>query len=128
MKTSWEIIQQIYGIINVPAVNDAISGHIYAGQKPLNSEGQDISIAVTTNPEGFVQKPVANVNIYSPNINNRPDYLTLNNIGKTVMETLFQHRDNQGDLTFEVVDQDIMRDPDQPQMSFFNIRMNIQVL
>lgn len=128
MKTDWDIIQDFYDIINVSEVNSAISGKIYSGQKPLNREDQDININVTTNKEGFIQKPVVNINAYALNVNNRPDYETLNSIGKTLINRLFEYRENQGNIDFEIVDQAIMPDPEQPQMSFFNIRMNVFTL
>ena len=44
MKTSFDVIDILFPIINTASVTSLIDGNVYRNRKPLNSEAQDIVI------------------------------------------------------------------------------------
>ncbi len=69
LKDSFDMDSILYRILNESSVKGMISGDIYAGERPLNSEKEDIAINVLTiTQDSTPQTGVSNVNIFVPDI------------------------------------------------------------
>lgn len=66
MKSTIEVRTEIYKLLNVPRIKDMISGGVYNGFRPHNSNKEDIVVNVISLGRGTLQDGVANVNIYVP--------------------------------------------------------------
>lgn len=64
MKTSLDQDTEIFKLLNVPAVTSVITGGIYKGRRPADSELEDILINTIFTGDGTRQQGVSNVNIY----------------------------------------------------------------
>lgn len=68
MKTTATQDQILFDLINASALKTAIGGGLYKGERPLNSQAEDVVISSMLVGEGTLQSGVANVNIYVPKI------------------------------------------------------------
>ncbi len=70
MKTSFELEQTLFGILNVATIKNAISGGIYLGDtRPADSENEDITInTITISTDTCPQTATSNINIHVPDI------------------------------------------------------------
>jgi hypothetical protein len=66
MKQTFDTDAYLYGILkNTTAITSAITGSVYAGQRPLNSELEDITInTIALTQEFEPQLGTSNVNIH----------------------------------------------------------------
>ena len=65
MKQTFDTDSILYGILNVTAVTSSISGGIFAGERPDNSELEDITInTIDLTQESEPQLGTSNVNIH----------------------------------------------------------------
>jgi len=69
MKTTADQDDILFELINGSVLKTAINGGIYKGERPLNSNLEDIVISSTVISDGTLQLGVANVNIYVPKQN-----------------------------------------------------------
>lgn len=97
MKTSLDQDTEIYKLLNVPAITSVITGGIYKGRRPADSELEDIVINTITTGDGTRQFGVSNVNIYVKDIQatiagrqqflmNTARLITLTNVVKPFLE------------------------------------------
>lgn len=92
------MIMDVYGLLNVDAVKNIITGNLYPLERPQNSLDQDIAINALPITNDQQQKGVVNVNIHCQNLlnvvfkgkadNTQPDLQTLNAISKVVLSIL----------------------------------------
>ncbi|CAG5072871.1 hypothetical protein DYBT9623_04411 [Dyadobacter sp. CECT 9623] len=68
MKTALDQDTEIFRLLNVPDITSVITGGIYKGRRPSDSELEDIVINTITTGEGTRQFGVSNVNIYVKDI------------------------------------------------------------
>lgn len=69
IHTDIDIKDELYAWIKASALASAISGSVYKDLRPLNSEKEDITIAVLARDAGSqIQEATVNVNIYVPDI------------------------------------------------------------
>lgn len=68
MKTTADQDSILYALINGSALKTFIRGGIYKGERPLDSQAEDIVISSMMIGEGTLQAGVANVNVYIPKI------------------------------------------------------------
>jgi len=70
MKTSFELERTLYGVLNVSAIKNAISGGIYLGDtRPVDSDNEDITInTITVSTDTCPQTATSNVNIHVPDV------------------------------------------------------------
>lgn len=64
MNTTLDQDDEIYKLLNVSLITSVISGGVYKGKRPNNSELEDITINSLTLGDGTRQFGVANVNIH----------------------------------------------------------------
>lgn len=64
MKTTFDILDIFYPLLNQSALKTAITGGVYKSERPLNSELEDVVIGTLPITTGTVQICVVNVNIH----------------------------------------------------------------
>ena len=65
IKTDIDIKDALYAWVSSSQLSTAISGQVYNDQRPLNSEVEDIVIAIIGRDAGTqIQEAIANINIY----------------------------------------------------------------
>ncbi len=130
MKTDNEILTLFFQLLNVASVTSGITGGIYKGEKPLNSELEDIVINIIYNKtvnRNHLQTGVVNINIFSKEtqLHTRPavrlDELT--NLVLTALNLLYNEGVT-GQLSYYLDSQKVFRDNDNTQLFYSNIRLD----
>lgn len=130
MKTSLNMIQDAFSVLNVTDVTDNISGNLYKLIRPKNSIVEDVVInALPITAEQF-QNGVFNVNIHVPNLNPKiagvlddtiPDIPRMEAIADIIVKLLLQH--DGYDFSFSIGNGGVpIRDTDLNW--YFNLRVN----
>ena len=130
MKTTFDISDILYPIINVTSVTSTIDGRVYRDKKPLNSELQDIVIIPLTNYNGdeIIQLPVYMVNCFCKNFDNGlPNITKLKTITDAVIKVIEDYSATSNYYVFEITNQTLMQDTDQISMSYVNLRINCYI-
>lgn len=68
MKSSFEIQNILYRLLNVASITNAIDGEIHKGHVPAGSQKQDVEINVLANENKYLQTGFINVNFYCKQI------------------------------------------------------------
>ena len=127
MKTTIDINDILYPIINVASVKATIDGGVYRNKKPLNSELRDIVIIPLSN---YVGEEVMNeatfmVNCFCKNFNNgTPDITKLRATINAVVAVIEAYNNTSNYYVFEITNQILLQDVDQLSMSYANLRIN----
>ena len=127
MKTTIDINDILYPIINVASVKNTIDGKVYRNKKPLNSELQDVIILPLSN---YVGEEVMNeatfmVNCFCKNFTNgTPDITKLRAVVNAVAAVIEAYNNTSNYYVFSITNQILLQDTDQISMSYINIRLN----
>ena len=130
MKTTIDILDILYPIINVASVKATIDGGVYRVKKPLNSELQDIVILPLSNYNGeeIINEAVFMVNCYCKNFTNgTPDITSLRAIINAVIAVIEAYTASSKYYVFKISNQILLQDIDQISMSYVNIRINCYI-
>lgn len=120
-----------YKILNVTELTNIISGGIYRGEKPKNSELEDVvinSLPLASGKTKEVQNGIININCYSKNINGVANIQRLELISNKVIELLDNFSQGETPLNFEIIETHTLKELQQNSMSFVNIKINIHYL
>jgi len=127
MKTTFDINDILYPMLNTSLVLDELDGRVYRNKKPLNSELQDIVIIPLSNYNGdeIINDATFMVNCYCKNFNNgTPDIAKLKLIAKAVIAEIEKYNNTSNYYIFDIVNQILLNDVDQKSMSYINLRLN----
>ena len=127
MKTTIDINDILYPIINVASVKATIDGGVYRVKKPLNSEAQDIVILPLSNYVGdeIINEAVFMVNCFCKNFTNgTPDITKLRATIDEVVAVIEAYSNASNYYVFKISNQILLQDIDQISMSYVNIRIN----
>ena len=127
MKTTIDISDILYPIINVASVNNTIDGKVYRNKKPLNSELQDIVIIPLSNYVGdeIINNATFMVNCYCKNfVNGTPDITKIRIIIDAVIAVIEAYNNTSHYYIFDITNQILLQDTDQISMSYVNLRLN----
>jgi hypothetical protein len=127
MKTTFDINDILYPIINVASVKATIDGKVYRNKKPLNSELQDIVIIPLSNYNGdeIINDAVFMVNCFCKNFNNgTPDIEKLRATINAVIAVIEAYNASNNYYIFSITNQILLQDTDQISMSYVNLRIN----
>lgn len=130
MKTTFDVVELLYGILNVSAVTSIIDGSIYQFKKPLNSEMQDIVILSLPINDEDTQKMTAVINAFCVNFPEVgvQDITKLKSIAETIITTLESYVKTVGTFFhYEIVSQNVMNDYDNKKMSYVSIRLSCYI-
>lgn len=127
MKTTFDINDILFPIINVDSVQATIDGRVYRNKKPLNSELQDIIIIPLANYNGdeIINDATFMVNCYCKNFNNgTPNITKLRTITKAIIDVIEAYNNTSNYYIFDITNQILLQDTDQVSMSYTNLRIN----
>jgi len=127
MKTTFDISDILFPVINVLSVQAIIDGKVYRNKKPLNSELQDIVIIPLSNYNGdeIINDATFMVNCYCKNFNNgTPDVAKLRAIANAVIAVIEAYNASNNYYVFSITNQILLQDTDQISMSYVNLRIN----
>ena len=127
MKTTIDINDILYPIINVASIKATIDGGVYRNKKPLNSELRDIVIIPLSNYVGdeVINEAVFMVNCFCKNFTNgTPDITKLRATINAVVAVVEAYNALNNYYVFEITNQILLQDVDQTSMSYINLRLN----
>ena len=127
MKTTIDINDILYPIINVASVKATIDGGVYRNKKPLNSELRDVVIIPLSNYVGeeIMNDATVIVNCFCKNFTNgTPDITKLRAIINAVVAVIEAYNNTSNYYVFEITNQILLQDVDQISMSYANLRIN----
>ena len=134
LKTSFEILNLIFPILNVANVTSLISGEVYRTRRPVNSDSQDITIQVLSIVEtnDVVQEAIVNINIFIKNIRSDdyaglPDETKLKTVADAVIIELDGYSDTSTYFNFDIIWMNSLPDEDNKKDSYYNIRLNCRI-
>jgi len=130
MKTTFDISDILYPIINVTSVTSTIDGRVYRDKKPLNSELQDIIVIPLSNFNGdeIIQDATFMVNCFCKNFDNGlPNITKLKTITDAVIKVIEDYSATSNYYVFDITNQTVMQDTDQISMSYVNLRINCYI-
>ena len=130
MKTTLDIIDLNYAVLNVPAVTAQLTGGVYKNTRPVSSDKTDVVIGCLPVSNDQLQRAVANVNIHVPNLvinqgnytdYTQPDFAALRSLAALVTGVL-------NDVStpthwFAVQQQNHFSEPERKE-HYVNIRVN----
>jgi len=128
VKSSFDILSALYQVLNVPAVNDIISGKVYIGDVPDDEQKESISIKTLNNPNRYHQVGYVNLNIHVKEVSSgRADLAKFNQIVKAVIPLVKDVTHN--GYSFQIDDdKGVFRDEEKDSMYFYNLKLNFQTL
>jgi len=127
MKTTFDINDILFPVINVASVQATIDGRVYRNKKPLNSELQDIVIIPLSNYNGdeIINDATFMINCYTKNFNNgTPNITKLKAIAEAVIAVIEAYNSTPNYYVFNITNQILIQDVDQVSMSYVNLRIN----
>lgn len=132
MKTAFDVVDLIIPIINVSGVTGTIDGDIYRSKMPRDSK--DMNIVVIALPvrgghpdDDDLASGTVMINIHCKNHekNGVPNTTAFRATVAAIITALEAYADTETYFTFSVIGvSDPMGYPEQPDMSFVNIRLN----
>ncbi len=128
MKTTIDIVDRLIPIINVASVTSLINGGVYAFQRPLNSELEDIIInSLPISSDDVIQNGIANINCFCQNFSNKtPNVDKLNSFAKAVLSVLESFAAINEYFSFDVVWNTILAESESECYANIRIRYYIQ--
>ena len=127
MKTTIDINDILYPIINVASVKATIDGGVYRNKKPLNSELQDIIIIPLSNYVGdeIMNEATCMINCFCKNFTNgTPDITKLRATINAVVAVIEAYNNTSNYYVFTITNQILLQDTEQISMSYINLRLN----
>jgi len=127
MKTTIDILDILYPIINIASIKATIDGRIYRNKKPLNSELQDIVILPLSNYTGdeIINDATIMINCFCKNFDNgTPDITKLRATINAVVAVIEAYNSTSNYYIFAITNQILLQDIDQATMSYINLRIN----
>lgn len=86
MKLPTEIVSNIYKIFKEKGVQNQINGDVYlSGNRPLNSDKNDIVLGILSVPDRPLNNTLVLVNIFVKNSNSKPHYAELDRVTKLLI-------------------------------------------
>ena len=110
MKTPVKLTQDVFSMIDVPAVKNSISGSVYPGKRPDGSRKEDVVVNCLPVTGDQLQKGVVNVNIHVPNLqitisgqadNSQPDLKRIQEIFEVIEPIIDDAIKNDTDISIQ---------------------------
>ena len=128
MKSSFDILDALYALIDIPSVRDVITGKIYSGDMPDISQEENITIKTLNNPNRYLQVGFINLNIYCKEISSgRPNMARLKELINIIIPLVEDVKT--GPYTFQIDDdKGIFKDQELDSMYFYNLKIKFQTI
>ena len=127
MKTSFDVMNKLFPILNVTTVTSVINGRVCRYRKPDNSRLQDVVILPLSNPNAkaeLVQSGTVIVNAFCENHDNGlPNETKLKAIADAIVSVIEAHNATSEYLDLEIINETVFQDLDDPGMSYSSFRV-----
>lgn len=131
MKSTFDVLDIIYPIINVSGVKATLDGKVYRNSRPLNLVTRDITIAALTIAGGQdidLQECVIIINCFAKDLApGIPDDKNLDAMTSAVISAIESYTDTTVYFNPEINSQGVMADIDQAGISYSSIRVNCTI-
>ncbi len=126
MLTDWNVVDNLYTILNTTEINSAIDGRIYKYVRPLTSDKTDIVINTLPIQEPEPQRCLANINIYKKLIESTGtlNSIDLDKIARLIIDEL-ENIETNNLFQIDIVSVNTMIDLDRKDTSLKNIRIEL---
>lgn len=134
MKSTFDIMDLVFKVVNVSAVTTTLDGRVYRTSRPLESVVRDIvvlALPISGGADVDLQGCVMIVNCYAKDLApGRPDEAHLKPTTAAVIAAIEGYTATSKYLDLEPTSQGVMADMDQSGISYSSIRANctIQVM
>ena len=128
MKSSFEILDALYTLIDVPIIKDEISGKIYLGSVPDGNLEENITINTLNNPNRYLQEGFINLNLHLKEIiSGRPNLKKFRNLINIIIPLVDDVKT--GAFTFQIDDdKGIFKNKELDSMYFYNLKLKFQTI
>ncbi|MEE9408269.1 MAG: hypothetical protein V3V28_09360 [Polaribacter sp.] len=128
MRSSFDILDALYELINKPVVTDVISGKIYSGNIPDKDQNENITIKTLNNPNRYLQVGYINLNIHIKEIQSgRPNLARFKEILNIIIPLVDDVKT--GTFTFQIDDdKGVFKNQELDSMYFYNLKLKFQTI
>lgn len=131
MKTTFDILDAVFVIVNVSAVKTTLDGRVYRTSRPINLITRDIvvlALPIAGGSDVDVQGCTVVINCFAKDIApGIPDDTNLNTMTAAVLTVLEAYASSTSYLHLEINSQGVMADIDQAGISYSSIRVNCSI-
>ncbi len=131
-KTIFNILDKVYLVLNVDAVNDLLDGRIYRFKKPVNDVKKNVVLSplpIRDRINVDLQDGILFINVYAQNLENgTPDEATLNSITEAIIPLIEAAWSGSLEyFNFKIIEQSLFDDTDGSgrntnQLSYVSLR------
>ena len=128
MKTSFDILDALYELINKPIVTDVILGKIYSGNIPNGDQNENITIKTLNNPNQYLQVGYINLNIHIKEIKSgRPNLARFKEILNIIIPLVDDVKIRT--FTFQIDDdKGVFKNQELDSMYLYNLKLKFQTI
>jgi len=128
MKSSFDILDALYSLIDVSGVTNVISGDIYSTSIPDKDQRENITIKTLNNPNQYLQQGYINLNIHVPEVESgRPNLLRMKQILNIILPLVDDVKT--GTFTFQIDDdKGVFKNQELDSMYFYNLKLKFQTI
>ena len=131
MKTTFDVLDVIFKVVNVTAVKTTLTGKVYRNARPVDSVTRDIvvvALPISGGKDIDVQLCTVIVNCFAKDLApGRPDDTNLDTMTAAVIAVLEAYASTTSYMDLEINSQGVMEDIDQAGISYSSIRVNCTI-
>jgi hypothetical protein len=131
VKTTFDILDVLFPVINVTAVKGTLTGKVYRNARPVDSVLRDITVGALPIAGGTdidLQSCTIIINCFAKDLEDgRPDDTNLDAMTAAVLTVLEAYASSTSYLHLEINSQGVMADIDQAGISYSSIRVNCTI-
>ncbi len=131
MKSTFDVLDVLFPIINVASVTTTLDGRVYRNSRPVNSALRDITVGALPIAGGTdidLQPCVVIINCFAKDLENgRQDDTHIDAMTAAVLAVLEAYASTTSYMHLEINSQGAMADIDQAGVSYSSIRVNCTI-
>jgi len=128
MRTTFDLLDKLYAIVNVAAVRTTLDGAVYRNSRPVDLVTRDIvvlALPIAGGTDIDLQDGIIIINCFAKDLEaGRPDDANLRAMTSAVLTVLEAYTSTTSYLHLEINSQASMEDIDQAGISYSSIRVN----
>ena len=128
MKYSFEILDALMNLINVPIVTNQITGKVYSTSLPDGDQNENITIQTLNNPNRYLQEGYLNLNIHVKEVSSgRPNLKRLRQLLDIIIPLVDDVKKET--FTFQIDDdKGVFKNKELDSMYFYNLKLKFQTI
>lgn len=131
MKSTFDILDKMYPIVNVSTVTSTLSGKVYRNARPINSITRDVvilALPISGGTDIDLQPCTVVINCFAQDLKpGIPDDKNLDTMTAAVLGVLEAYSSSDSYLHLEINSQGVMADIDEAGISYSSIRVNCTI-